>query len=458
VTTFEAHGDPVIALPAQPKPRPQFKALMRAGGLMSRLGWGVGDQAVSSLTNFAVSIFVVHGLGARQFGAFSLAYVTYGLALNASRGLSTDPLMVRFSGVQVGPWRIAVRNCTGTALVVGIVTGLIAVAAGIVLRGTTGSAFLALGLTLPGLMLQDSWRFSFFALGRGVHAFVNDTIWAVTLLPALVVLGHTGHANVFWFTLAWGVTASIGAVAGIFQARVIPQLLGARDWLKNQSDLGVRYLLEGTVGSLVTQVRGFGTGLILGLSALGYLQASITLYGPMTILFLGMGLVTIPEAARVLRRSPKHLPLFCVLVSAGLSIGGVLWGAALLVAIPRGLGHVMLGHSVWRPVYPLIVPMMLWYLGQGVGSGAGTGLHGLGAAKRSLRVTIITSAITAGLTLGGSCADGVQGTAYGMVAGAWITSALLWWQFRKAWLEYGKIAADSAHQRARRGGRHRKRR
>ena len=26
---------------------------------------------------------------------------------------------------------------------------------------------MALGLTLPGLMLQDSWRFAFFALGRG---------------------------------------------------------------------------------------------------------------------------------------------------------------------------------------------------------------------------------------------------------------------------------------------------
>jgi O-antigen/teichoic acid export membrane protein len=458
VTTFEAHGDPVIVRSAKPKSKPQFKALLRAGGLMSRLGWGVGDQAVSSLTNFAVSIFVVHQLGARQFGAFSLAYVTYGFALNASRGLSTDPLMVRYSGAQLGTWRIAVRNCTGTALLVGIVTGLIALVAGVALKGTTGSAFLALGLTLPVLMLQDSWRFSFFALGRGMHAFINDTIWAVTLLPALAVLGHTGHANVFWFTFAWGATAGIGAVAGIFQARVVPHLLGARDWLKNQSDLGVRYLLEGTTGSLVTQVRGYGTGLIVGLAALGYLQASITLYGPMTIMFLGMGLVTIPEAARVLRRSPKHLPLFCVLVSVGLTLGGALWGIALLVAVPRGLGHATLGPSVWRPTYPLIVPIMLWYLGQGVGAGAGTGLHGLGAAKRSLRVTIITSILTVGFTLAGALSDGVDGTAYGMVAGAWITSVLLWWQFRKAWLEYGKVAVDSAHQRARRGGRHRKRR
>jgi hypothetical protein len=43
---------------------------------LRRLSWGVADQVVSSLTNFAVSIYVVHTLGAVQFGAFSLAYVT----------------------------------------------------------------------------------------------------------------------------------------------------------------------------------------------------------------------------------------------------------------------------------------------------------------------------------------------------------------------------------------------
>src|SRR5215468_8813843 len=93
-----------------------------------RLGWGVADQVVSSLTNFAVSIYVVHVLGAVQFGAFSLAYVTYGFALNASRGLATDPLLVRFSGADVPTWRRAVTSCTGTAAVTGLVIGACVIA------------------------------------------------------------------------------------------------------------------------------------------------------------------------------------------------------------------------------------------------------------------------------------------------------------------------------------------
>ena len=96
---------------------------MRLRGVSRRFGWGLADQAVSSLTNFAVSLYVAHSLGLVQFGAFSLAYVTYSFILNASRGLATDPLLVRFSGAQQPAWRRAVGSCTGTALAVGLVGG-----------------------------------------------------------------------------------------------------------------------------------------------------------------------------------------------------------------------------------------------------------------------------------------------------------------------------------------------
>ena len=120
---------------------------------------------------------------------------------------------------------------TGTALLVGLATGAFALTAGALMGGTTGLAFVALGLTLPGLLLQDSWRYSFFALGRGHHAFVNDTVWAAIQIPALVLLKMSGHANVFWFVLAWGVSAAVGAAIGALQARVVPNLAGATQWL-----------------------------------------------------------------------------------------------------------------------------------------------------------------------------------------------------------------------------------
>ena len=68
--------------------------------------------------------------------------------------------------------------------------------------------------------------------------------------------------------------------------------------------------------------------------------------GPFMVIFFGMSLVTVPEAARIMRGSPRHLPLFCLLVSGGLSLLALAWGALLLVALPRGLGQWLLGVAL----------------------------------------------------------------------------------------------------------------
>ena len=275
----------------------------------------------------------------------------------------------------------------------GLAAGAFVLAAAALLSGTARLAFLALGLTLPGLLLQDSWRYSFFALGRGSQAFLNDTVWTLALLPALVLLRTTGHANVFWFVFAWGAAAAVAAAVGPLQARTRPRLSGAWAWVSRHRDLGPRYLAEGTANSASSQLRNYGVGLILGLAAVGYVQAATTLMGPFMVIFFGMGLVTLPEAARILRRSPRHLPLFCLLVSGGLALLGLAWGVVLLVALPRGLGQLMLG-SLWRPTYPLVLPTTLLVLGGCASAGAGTGLHALGAARRSLRAMVLGSALT----------------------------------------------------------------
>ena len=406
---------------------------------LARLGWGLADQGVSSLTNVAVSFYLVHTLSATDFGAFSLAYVTYGFALNASRGLSTDPLMVRFSGAEVQVWRQAVAACTGTALGTGLITGVFAVTAGVFVGGITGAGFLALGLTLPGLMLQDSWRFSFFALGRGDYAFLNDIIWAATLAPSLVILRIVGHASVFWVVLAWGTSGTLAAAVGPLQARILPNLFCAWVWLVRHRDLGPRYLAEGVVSNSSAQLRSYGTGIILGLAAVGYLQAVVTLMGPTTIIFSATGLVLIPEAARLLRRRPDRVWLFCILCSAGMAALGIVWGLVLLIASPIGLGSLMLG-AIWRPTYPLIFPAVVTIAATACNLGAGTGLHALGASRRSLHVTIFASAAVVGLSLLGAAKWGVTGTMWGTATAGWLTTAVSWFQLRAA-LRDAKIAS-----------------
>ena len=312
----------------------------------------------------------------------ALAYVTYGFVLNASRGLATDPLLVRFSGTDIPTWRRAITRCTGTAFTVGLTGGAIILAIAALLSGTTRMAFLALGLTLPALTLQDSWRYSFFALGRGGQAFLNDTMWPVVLIPILVLLRKTGHANVFWFVFAWGAAAAVAAAIGHLQARTAPRLSGAWEWLHRHRDLGPRYMAEGTASSAAGQLFNYGVGVILGLAAVGYVQAANTLMGPFMVIYFGMGLVALPRRPGFLRRSLRRFPLFCLLLGGGLAILALAWGVILLVALPRGLGHLILGN-IWKPTYPLLLPVTIHGIGSCLRTGASTGLHALAAAQRA---------------------------------------------------------------------------
>jgi O-antigen/teichoic acid export membrane protein/capsular polysaccharide biosynthesis protein len=402
--------------------------------LASRFSWGLMDQGMSSLSNAAVSFYIARELGAAKFGAFSLAYVTYSFALNGSRGLATDPLLVRFSGTDAVTWRRAVANCTGTAVISGLVAGALALAAAEVLSGTARLAFLALGITLPGLMLQDSWRYSFFAAGRGNQAFLNDTIWTVSLLPALVLLRITHHDTVFWFILAWGLCAAIGALSGPFQARVIPSPSGAVHWLSNNRDLGPRYLAENTSNAGASQLRTYGIGIIAGLAAVGYVQAAGLLMGPFLVVFMGISAVTVPEAARIVRRSPRYLLFYCLLVGGGLAVLALAWGGALLVALPRGLGNLLLG-KLWRPTDPLVIPVTIGVMGACLTTGATAGLHALSAARRSLRAMVVASSFYLGFGLLGALQGGALGTAWGVALATWIGSLLWWRQLRVAMRE-----------------------
>ena len=397
----------------------------------ARVSWGVADQAVCALENFLLSVYVARSLGVAQLGAFSLAYVTYGLANNANRGLAIEPLLVRFSAAGPRIWRRAAKGSVSTSLLVGIVLGLCAIAAGAVMGGTTGLAFYGLGVVFPVVLLQDSWRYAFFSWGRGYHALINDTIWLLVQVPLMIFLKRTGHANVFWFILAWGAGAFVGSIIGSFQAKVVPNPRAAKQWLVKHRDLGLRFLVENTGGNASITLQSYGISYILGIVAVGSIRAAGVLMGPLNIMFYGIGMLTVPEAARILRRSPRRLPLYCIALSAGLTTLTLLWTVLLLVGLPHGLGNLLLG-SIWRRTYPLILPTAALTVAGALGIGAGVGLHALGAARRSMRATLIGSGLILAFSLLGAVIAGVVGTLYFGAAASAIGTLISWWNFREA--------------------------
>jgi O-antigen/teichoic acid export membrane protein len=406
----------------------QPRVSWRRHGTTHRLGWGLADQAVSSLTNFLVVIFVARSLGAHEFGIFSLAYATYAFSLNVSRGVATDPLVVRFSGVAPTAWRTAVRVATGTATTVGCVVGVVCALVGLALSGSVGAALVALGVLLPGLLLQDSWRYAFFAAGDGKKSFVNDLTWGLALVPLVFVATRQG--GVAWFVLAWGGAGGLAGLLGAVQAKIWPSVAGTRTWLSQQRELGARYFAENLSMSAVTQLRITFLGLIAGLSAVGQVRSAEVLLGPWMAVVMGLSMVAVPEAARALRRSLRALVVFCAALAVVQAVGVAAWGLSIRFLLPDALGTRLLG-DLWEPAQRLVLPTTLAFAGIGLMNGAAAGLRALAAARRSLPATLVCAFAYLVGGVGGAFLGDAAGSAWGIAAATAAGAGVWWWQLRE---------------------------
>jgi len=394
------------------------------------MGWSLADQALTSLTNFALGIAVARSVGPSDFGAFSLAFATYLAMLNASRAVATQPLLIRYVAVPISVWRRGTQMAAGTVLALGLIGGLGCIAVAAVVRGPLGDALIALGITLPGLLVRDTWRFAFFAAGRGRDAFTNDLAMLLVLVPALGVPAVSGHPSVLLATFAWGGAGVVASVIGGLQARARPLPRLATTWWHEQRDIAGRYAGEVATDALAVQLSIYAIAAIAGLAAVGALRASDLLLGPLNILLQGLYLVAIAEGVRFLQVSARRLRDACLFLSAGLAGATIVWGSGML-ALPESVGTSLLGAS-WGPGRSVLFPGMLALAGLSTIIGAWVGLRSLAAARRSFRARVLSSTTTLGCAVVGATLGGTSGAAWGFVVGNWIGVAIWWWQFAAA--------------------------
>jgi O-antigen/teichoic acid export membrane protein len=395
-------------------------ATSRAFG--GRALWGVGDQAVSSLTNFAMLVVAARALDLDEFGALALALAAYAVALGVTRALSGEPLAVCYSAGSVERAASESRGAVATAGVAGVACAVVVALVGLVIGGTVGTALLVLALVLPGLVVQDTWRFAFFAMGRARAACLNDTVWLAALVALLVVLGSGSVAAVLF---AWGLAAAVAAIVAVAQARFLPDVRAVRSWLHRHAHLWSRYVAEFLTVTASWQAALLGLGVIAGLAAVGALRAGQVLLGPLNVAFLAVPLVAVPESAR-LWRAERGTPLrHGAWLGTGLAALALVWGA-VVACIPDGLGHDLLGAS-WDPARSLLVPLVVVMVTMGVNLGFLCALRVLGAAKESLAVRLVSAPLVLVLAILGGAIDGANGAAWGWAL-AGVLALPLWWR------------------------------
>jgi len=393
-----------------------------SGGVVRRAGWGMLDQMASSATNFAVGIIVARTLSIEDFGAFSIAFFVYTFALTVARAFPMEPLLIRYSGVPVIDWRRGSAAAIGTTAAASCVAALALVVVGGVVEGPTGAALMALGASLPGLLIQDAWRLAFFAAGRGRAALINDLAWGVMLVPAFLAAAAAG-SSLFAITLAWGMAATAAALLGVLQARLIPRPDYAVDWWQEHVDLAPRFLLEAGIRTGVAQVTMIVIGAMVGLAAIGSIRAAQLVMSPVQVLLLGVALAAIPEAVRALRRSLGWLVRLAAGASLALAAASLAWGAFALL-VPDELGRLVLGDA-WDAATAYLPAWIAAQVGAVLVLGPGVTLRAFANARLSLKVTVVTTAFGFAIPVGAATLGGLA-AAWGLAAAS-LLGATIWW-------------------------------
>jgi len=417
-------------------PRTLFKddSFVMAGSAvrwLGRFGWALGDQLLSSATNFLLALLVARTVGPRDLGAFTMAYATFTLSLGAVRAIAGDLLVVRYSAVSADEWRHGIERSAGTALMAGVLMGFACLVVAVTVGEPTRTVLNIVGISLPFLLVQDVWRFAFFARGRGSAAFLNDLVWAVVIFAAFAVLRYSDTASVAWLTLAWATAGSLAAIVGVLQLRVFPSHpWAAIMWLRRHRDITPRFFAEFVVSTGVSSFTLFAIGAIAGLGELGRLRAGEIALGPLNVLFAGVGLVATAEGVRLLHESPERLAQGCRRLSALVTAGVLAWGAVILL-LPRGIGQSVL-RANWDTASPLLPPLLIALAGYGSSFGPLTGLRSMAAATRSLRARCIDGLCTLVFGLTGAYLAGAMGVAWGYAVTGCLRSLNAWWQFSSA--------------------------
>jgi hypothetical protein len=166
-------------------------------------------------------------------------------------------------------------------------------------------------------------------------------------------------------------------------------------------------------------------GLLAGLATLGTVNGARTLFGLMTVLFLGAEVFGITEGARIRQEDSGDFLGFIRSIAVVLSVLPAALAIILLV-LPKSWGLQIVGDN-WPAIRLAIVPMAVMVAGQGLVTAYRVGLRGMAAAKASLQAQTISAPLVLGAgtvgALGGSATTTVTGMAIGFALSALVFRA-----------------------------------
>ena len=394
----------------------------------SRMLWTLADQTVSSLGNATLSVLVAHAVSSRSFGVFAVVFSAYGFILGIAQAIAGQVVAIRFSGSGRTSER-AYENAAAAATGLGIACGVVITATAFFTSGTTRAALIVLGVFLPVVLLQDTWRAIFVVRMTPRDAFVNDCVWTVLQIALIAFLIHDAQSSPQWYLAAWGVTAVPAAALGVRQARLRPRITGTARFVMTHRGLSSSLFGQWVALLGCAQIAFVLIGALGGYSAVGAVRASQVLLGPLNILAFGLVMFAVPEISRT-QTAPSRLVRLAVGMGCGLAALDLAWGLVLLL-IPDSVGRTLLGPT-WSGTQEVLPGMIVFTCCSALTVGCTAVFRALDRTVHALVLSAVLGPLILGMSVVGVRLDGGRGAAWGFALAAAVMIAPSWLVMRRA--------------------------
>ncbi|MGY2002821.1 hypothetical protein [Blastococcus sp. SYSU DS1024] len=400
-----------------------------------RAVWTVLDQAVSSVGNAGMTILVATTVSPREFGYFAVCFSIYALSVAAAQALVGQTYVIAYAGESAVSQLRAARSASGAALVAGCIAGVLVAMCAAVFDSTLRFSLLALAVSLPGLLVQDCWRSVLTGTMRARLTFLNDALWTLLQVAAIVIILWAVDTSLAWpLLLAWGLSAYAAAIYGCVQVGIWPGPGAAMLWIRRHKSTGLPLVLNSVATAGSVQVAYLIVSSLGSARDAGSLRAAQTLLGPLTVLMVALNNFVLPE---LIRQRPTGRRLWVVVsaLSALLALVDLAWGAGMLL-IPDSWGVLLLGQS-WEGAREVLPYLILMTVATGAAAGASTGMRAFRALRSLTGIHVGLGVALVTLATVGVSAGGAVGAALGMALASVAILPVLWLAFafvvRKGW-------------------------
>lgn len=416
---------------ATPEAPPATPGAGRSTGsrLRSRAFWVISDQAISSLANAGLTIVLARTVSPGEYGAFALAFSVYSLVVSVAQAVSGQVVVIRYSGEDPRTLGRAGAAAGGAAVLVGALCAAVACVVALFAGTPLREVLLVVGLLLPALVLQDTWRVLFTARGTPRQAFTNDLLWILLQAAGIAVLLAVDVSRSWPYVAVWAGAALSAALWGIRQAGSVPTFRTAPAWFRGHREVSLPSLANALAILGTTQIAFVLIAALGAVEDVGALRAAQTLLGPLNIVGFAASSFAVPE---IVRRDLGRAGLVraAVALSAVLVVVDAAWGAVLLL-LPDSVGTALLGET-WTNARSALPAMIAFTCLIGATVGASAVMRALNRADSAFYVSAMLGPLVLVLSVLGVELGGAAGAAAGFALAAALVVPPAWYLLARA--------------------------